>query len=69
MALQVQDAAALDRPKLCLLDGVEAAVSGPQARKIVAARAEMQGDLLIPMSAVGRPPYRLAHNHGSGQRP
>src|SRR6266481_5579150 len=65
MTLQVQDAAAIDRPQLCLFNGIEAAVPGPQACQIVAARAEMERDLLIPMGAVGRPPYRLAHNHCS----
>src|SRR6266436_4588857 len=65
MALQVQDAAAGDRPQLCLFDGVETAMPSPQAGKIVPARTEVQGDLLIPVGTVGRFPYRLAHNHCS----
>src|ERR1700730_18366053 len=69
MTLQVQNAVAIDRPELCLLDGVEAAASGPQAGKIIATRAEMQGDHLIPMGAVDRLPYRLPHNRCSGGRP
>src|ERR1700730_12640559 len=65
MALQMPDAVAIDRPEFGLLDGVEAAMPGPQASKIVATRAEMQGDHLIPMGAVGRLPYRLPANHSS----
>jgi hypothetical protein len=60
MTLQVKDAAAGDRPELRLLDGVEAAMAGPQAGEIVAARAEMERDLLVPVGTIGRPPYRLA---------
>jgi hypothetical protein len=37
MTLQVQDAAAIDRPEFRLFDGVEAAMPGPHSRKIVPA--------------------------------
>jgi hypothetical protein len=67
MTLRVQDTAALDRPQVRLFDGVEAAASGPQTCRIVTARAEMQGDLLIPMGPVGRPPYRPAYTANSGR--
>jgi len=67
MALQVQDAAAGDRPKLRLFNGIEGATPGPQVGKIVAARAEMERDLFIPMGTIGRPPYRLAHTTNRGR--
>jgi hypothetical protein len=40
---------ALARPEFGLFNGVESTMPGSQSRKIVAAWAEMHGDLLIPM--------------------
>jgi hypothetical protein len=64
MTLQVQDAAAIDRPEFSLFDGAEAAMPSSQSRKIVAVRTEMQGGFLIPMGTV-KPLSMLVHSRTS----
>src|ERR1700730_9500817 len=65
MTLQMQDAAAIDRPEFHLFDGAEAATPGSQSRKIVAARDQMQGDFLIPIGTVSRFPFWFIHERRS----
>ena len=62
MALQVEDTLAGNRPQFGLLDRMEPAAAFAQHGQIVAARAEMNADLLVPMSPVDRAPRRLAHD-------
>ena len=65
MALQMQDIPAVNRPKFLFFNSVKATTASTQACQVVAVWAEMHGDLLVPMRAVGRFPRRFAHYHRS----
>src|SRR5207237_9761159 len=62
MALQMDEAPAFDRRQLRLLDGIQLTASGPQFGEIVAARANMDADTLVPIGAIDAMPL------GFGQR-
>ena len=56
MALQMKDALAGDQGKLCLLNRIQSAVTGPQIGELITARAEMDTDPLAPIRAVDTAP-------------
>ena len=65
MTLKVQDIFAVDRPEFRLFYRVQAPTTLTQACQVVAAGAEMHGDQLVPMGAVGRFPRWFTHSYCS----
>ena len=65
MTLKVQDILAVDRPEFRLFYRVQAPTTLTQACQVVAAGAEMHGDQLFPMGAVGRFPRWFTHSYCS----
>src|SRR5437764_4220258 len=61
MALQMDEAPAFDRRQLRLLDGIQLTASGPQFGEIVAARANMDADTLVPIGAIDAMPLGFGH--------
>jgi hypothetical protein len=61
MALQVGEALAFHRRQLRLLDGVQLTASGPQLGEIVAARANVDADTLVPAGTIGAIPLGFGH--------
>src|SRR5689334_14770775 len=62
MALQVKDPLTRDRRQLRLLNRVQFAVSGAEVRQVIAPRADMDADTLIPVSTIGAVPLRFGHD-------
>src|SRR5271167_1072034 len=65
MALQVGKALACDRRQLRLLDGIQLTAPGPQLGEIVAARANMDADTLVPIGTIGAVPLGFGHDYAS----
>ncbi len=61
MALQVGEALAFDRRQLRLLDGVQLTAPGPQVGEIVAARANMDADSLVPIGTISAVPLGFGY--------
>ncbi len=65
MALQVDDALAIDRGKLCLLNPVQPAASGTEDGQVVSTRTDMDPDALVPVRAIGAVPLGVGHGDAS----
>src|ERR1700681_2186940 len=61
MALQVDDTLAVDCGQLRFFDAVEMAVSGAEGSEVVAARADMDADTLVPVCAIDAAPLGFGH--------
>jgi hypothetical protein len=68
VALQVQDAQAVDRPQLGLLDRVQPAAPGSQSAQVVALGAKVNGEPLVPIRAVGLAPLLIRPDHANSPR-
>src|SRR4030088_102979 len=61
MALQVDDPLAVDCGQLRFLDAVETAMSGAEGGEVVAARADMDADTLVPVCTIDAAPLGFGH--------
>ena len=63
VALQMEHAQPLDRPELGRLDRVQPAAPGAQRIELIARRAQMDRDPLVPVGAIGGPPRLVRRAH------